>query len=367
VSILDPLLDSAPCGFVSFADDGTMLAVNRTLAEMLGYTRAELQGWHLQKILPPGARVFYNTHVFPILKMHGRAEEIYIPLRTKEARDLPMLMNAVRHERDGAPISDCVFVRMLQRHEFEEQLLAARRLAEQANEAKAKFLSMMSHDLRTPLTAISGLADLLAADLHGPLNDEQRAEVQRIRGASRELARMINDILAFAQLESGKVEVHPQPVALQAAFERAESLIRLRVQQAELSLRSDVCADDTVVRADPDRLQQVLLNLLTNAIKFTPRGGSVTVSCERTDDDRVLIRVHDTGVGIPREQLELIFDPFVQLDVQPGDPMQRGVGLGLAISRDLARAMDGELTADSVPGQGSVFTLDLPLSMRRTG
>jgi PAS domain S-box-containing protein len=367
VSILDPLLDSAPCGFVSFADDGTMLAVNRTLAEMLGYTRAELQGWHLQKILPPGARVFYNTHVFPILKMHGRAEEVYIPLRTKEARDLPMLMNAVRHERNGAAVSDCVFVHMLQRHEFEEQLLQARRLAEQANEAKAKFLSMMSHDLRTPLTAISGLADLLAADLHGPLNDEQRAEVQRIRGASRELARMINDILAFAQLESGKVKVHPQPVPLQAAFERAESLIRLRVQQAELSLHSDVCADDTVVRADPDRLQQVLLNLLTNAIKFTPRGGSVTVSCERTDDDRVLIRVHDTGVGIPREQLELIFDPFVQLDVQPGDPMQRGVGLGLAISRDLARAMDGELTADSIPGQGSVFTLDLPLSMRRTG
>ena len=359
MSILDSLIDSAPCGFLSFADDGTLRAVNTTLADLLGYTRVELEGWHLQKILPPGGRIFYDTHVFPILKMHGRAEEIYIALRTKAGTDLPMLMNAVRRERDGVTVNDCVFVRMIQRHQFEEQLLEARRLAEQANDAKAKFLSMMSHDLRTPLTAISGLADLLAADLHGPLNDDQRGEIQRIRAASRELGRMINDILSFAQLESGKVEVRPQPVPVDAAFARAESLVRLRIQQEELSLRADTCGDDTIVSADPDRLQQILLNLLTNAIKFTPPGGRVTVSCEHRGE-RVLIRVQDTGVGIPREQLEMIFDPFVQLEAQPNDPSQRGVGLGLAISRDLARAMKGELTADSAPGEGSVFTLELP-------
>jgi PAS domain S-box-containing protein len=358
-SLFDSLLDTAPCGFVSFADDGTMRSVNTTLTEMLGYARFELEGWHLQKILPPGGRIFYDTHVFPILKMHGRADEIYIALRTKEGRDLPMLMNAVRRERDGIVGNDCVFVRMIQRHEFEEQLLAARQLAEQANDAKAKFLSMMSHDLRTPLTAISGLADLLAADLHGPLNDDQRGEVQRIRGASRELGRMINDILAFAQLESGKVELRAQPVPVDAAFARAEALVRLHVQQEDLSLLADSCGDETLVSADPDKLQQILLNLLTNAIKFTPAGGRVTVSCEHLGE-RILIRVRDTGVGIPREHLEAIFDPFVQLDAQPKDTSQRGVGLGLAISRELARAMNGELTADSAPGEGSVFTLELP-------
>lgn len=358
---MDPLLDHAPCGFVSFTDDGTMQLVNSTLADLLGYTRVELEGWHLQKILPPGARVFYNTHVFPLLKMHGMAEEIYLALRTKDGRDLPMLMNAKRREGGDRAGNDAVFVHMQQRHAFEDQLLQARRLAEQAVAAKSKFLSMMSHDLRTPLTAISGHADLLASDFHGPINDAQRESAEAIKEASRDVARLIDDILSFAQLESGKVAVRPQPVAARDAIARAASVVRLRVEEAQLSLSSDPCDADTIANADPDRLQQVLLNLLTNAIKFTPAGGRVTVSCERASD-RVLIRVRDTGVGIPRDQLEHVFDPFVQLDAQPEDVTQRGVGLGLAISRDLARAMGGELYADSTPGEGSVFTIELPTS-----
>jgi PAS domain S-box-containing protein len=358
--LTDSLLDNAPCGFVSFSDDGTMVGVNRTLADMLGYTRAELEGWHLQKILPPGARVFYNTHVFPILKMHGVAEEIYIALRTKEGRDLPMLMNGVRRERGGAPLNDCVFVRMLQRHEYEDQLLQARRLAEQEGEAKSKFLSMMSHDLRTPLTAIYGHADLLATGFHGDLSEAQRSSAETIKEAARDVGRLIDDILSFAQLASGKVAVRPQPVPLIGAVERAAALIRFRIEQAGLSFRVDGCADDVTATADPDRLQQVLLNLLTNAIKFTPPGGEVTVSCERRDD-RALIRVRDSGIGIPPDHLERIFDPFVQLaGGEALDPTQRGVGLGLAISRDLAHAMGGDLRAESTPGQGSLFTIDLP-------
>ncbi len=356
--LLDPLLDRAPCGFVAFADDGTMLAVNTTLAEMLGYTRVELEGWHLQKILPPGARVFYNTHVFPILKMQGAAEEMYIALRTKDGRDIPMLMNGVRRERGGAPVSDCVFMRMLQRHAYEDQLLEARRLAEQANDAKAKFLSMMSHDVRTPLTAIYGHAELLSSGFYGELTDPQRDSAEAIKQASRDVGRLVDDILSFAQLDSGRVEVRAKAVTVPAAIERAEALIRLRLNQAELAFES-ICDRSAVAHADPERLQQILLNLLTNATKFTPPGGRISVSCERTPD-RVLVRVRDTGIGIPREQLERIFDPFVQLGALSRDEVNRGVGLGLAISRDLARAMGGELTAESAPGEGATFTLELP-------
>ncbi|HYO76731.1 MAG TPA: PAS domain-containing sensor histidine kinase [Thermoanaerobaculia bacterium] len=359
LQLSDSLLNTAPCGYVSFADDGTMRAVNRTLAEMLGYTRAELEGWHLQKILPPGARVFYNTHVFPILKMHGMAEEIYIALRTKDGVDLPMLLNASRRERNGDTFNDCIFVRMLQRHAFEDQLVQARRIAEEASAAKAKFLSMMSHDLRTPLTAISGHADLLGAGLHGALAHDQQYVVQRIREASRDLARMIDDVLSFAQLDSGQVAMRPQRVSMKVAFARAEAMVHMRLEQAKLSF-SSTCDDETIVTADPDRLQQILLNLLTNAIKFTAAGGSIIVACER-DGEKVLIRVRDTGSGIPPQQLERVFDPFVQLDTPVHNATQRGIGLGLAISRDLARAMDGELTADSTPGEGSVFTLELPV------
>jgi signal transduction histidine kinase len=174
--------------------------------------------------------------------------------------------------------------------------------------------------------------------------------------ACAELLRMITDILAFAQLESGRVDVRSEPVRLADAIARAESLIRVRVEERGLTLSSDCGA---VVLADPDKLQQILLNLLTNAIKFTPSGGAISVSCGG-DGERLRIDVRDTGVGIPSEQLERVFDPFVQLDTQPVDTTQRGVGLGLAISRDLARAMDGELTVESVQGEGSVFTVELP-------
>lgn len=357
--IRDSLLDRAPCGFVSFADDGTMREVNTTLAELLGYARAELEGWHLQKVLPPGARVFYHTHVFPLLKLHGRADELYVALRAKDGHDVPMLMNGVRRERAGLFVNDCVFLPMQQRNRYEDELLAARRLAEQANAAKAKFLSMMSHDLRTPLTAITGYAKLLLGGVQGSLSSEQEESLERIRDGGELLTRLITDILSFARLESGQVDVNPVPVPLANAVARAEALIRLRIEETGHRLETEPM-DGLVVLADPDRLQQVLLNLLTNAMKFIPRGGRISVQSAR-DGDRVLLRVADDGPGIPPEHLERVFEPFVQLPpTAPFDPTTRGVGLGLAISRELARAMDGDLTVTSTVGEGSVFTIALP-------
>ena len=361
---MDSLLDTAPCGFVASADDGTMVEVNSTLAALLGYTRVELEGWHIEKILFPGARIFYQTHVFPMLRMQGNVEEIYIALRTRSGEAVPMLMNGIRRERNGRMVSDCILVRMIQRNEYEDQLLHARRLAEEANAAKATFLSMMSHDLRTPLTTIKGHADLLASGVLGaqttPKGEgEQRYSIDRIRDAARELLRMINDILSFAQVEAGRIEVKLVPVPVSDAIARAESLLRLRMEDEQLEFVHEPCQDAVIVHADPDRLQQILLNLLTNAIKFTSPGGRISVECE-SEGERLRIRVRDTGVGIPAEALERVFDPFVQLDLPQTGDSPRGVGLGLAISRDLARAMNGEVTVESTPGQGSVFTVDLP-------
>jgi PAS domain S-box-containing protein len=361
---MDSLLDTAPCGFVSTADDGTMVEVNTTLAELLGYTRVELQGWHIEKILFPGARIFYQTHVFPMLRMHNAIEEIYIVLRTRGGEGVPTLMNGIRRERNGRMVSDNVFMRMIQRHQYEDQLLHARRLAEEANAAKASFLSMMSHDLRTPLTTILGHADLLAAGVLGAQStvqgeSEQRYSIDRVRDASRELLRMINDILSFAQVEAGRLDVRLEPVPVSKAVARAESLLRLRMQDFQLEFIAEPCDADMVVRADPDRLQQILLNILTNAIKYTYAGGRITVACQ-ADGNRVRIRVHDTGVGIPSDRLESVFEPFVQLDTPTVTEAPRGVGLGLAISRDLARAMGGDVMAESTHGAGSIFTIELP-------
>jgi len=360
---MDSTLNTVPCGFVSIADDGTMKAVNVTLAEMLGYRRSELEGWHVQKILPPGGRIFYQTHVFPLLKLHSRADEIYIALRASDGSDIPVLMNGARRESDGEWLNDCVFVKMIQRHEFEDQLLQARRLAEEANAAKARFLSMMSHDLRTPLTGVMGHAALLAGGAFGAVTAEQVESLDRIKEASHELLRMINDILGFAQVESRTITVSLEPVDVRQSVERAERLVRPRVDERGLTLSTDGIAAGLTVLADRDRLQQILLNLLTNAIKFTPRGGRISVEADDAGE-RTVIRVADSGEGIPEDQLEAIFQPFVQLGEQSADSSKRGVGLGLAISRELARAMAGDVSAASTSGAGSVFTITLPYAGR---
>lgn len=359
---MDDLMNTAPCGFFAFTDDGTLVETNAKLAEMLGYAPAELPGSHIDKILPPGARIFYHTHLFPLLKVKGLIEEIYIALRARDGGDVPVLLDGARRERDGRFVSDCVCLRMLQRHEYEDQLLQARRLAEESSAAKAKFLSMMSHDLRTPLTAIDGNAQLLAEGLFGPLNSEQLESVRAIRDACGMQMTLISDILEFAQLDSGRVQVQLQPVLVSEVFARAESLVRVQAGDAGLTLTVGECGSATV-RADPNRLQQILLNLLTNAIKFTPPGGGISLLCN-SDEDRIHIRVRDTGLGIPSDHLQRIFSPFVQVGAAPSPAGQsaavRGVGLGLAISRDLARAMHGDVTAESAPGSGSTFTIDLP-------
>ena len=363
---MDELLQNAPCGFLSVRDDGTIVVVNETFATMLGHPRVQLAGKHVQSVLTPGSRVFYQTHVFPLLRLRGMVEELYLSLRTSDGADLPVLLNGARRERSGETHNDFVVVRMRQRALYEEELLQAKKAAEAAAAAKAKFLSMVSHDLRTPLTAIAGYADVVATGMHGPVNDEQRDDLRVIKNATLDLSRMIGDILSFAQLESGRVRILPARVAVADALRRAEELIAVRLADAQLTMRYDQCDDgELAVIADADRLQQVLLNLLTNAVKFTPPGGSLTLRCERSDD-RVRIHVADTGVGIPADALERIFSAFVQLDTTPADPSQRGVGLGLAISRDLVRAMGGELTASSRVGEGSVFTIDLPAAAATT-
>ena len=356
---MDHELETAPCGYLTFSDDGTIRAVNTTLAAMLGYRPGELRGQRFESLLGVGARIFYHTHFFPILKLHGAAEEVYLALRSQAGQEIPVLTNGIRRERDGAMVNECIFVRMLQRSRYEDEILQAKQTAEAANDAKAKFLSMMSHELRTPLQAISGYCDLLLQEASGPITGEQQSDLQAMKSASRELVRLLNDILDFARLETATDSILIESVPVEVALQRAETLIAPKLVEANLLYSREDCAADLHLRANADRLQQVLLNLLTNAIKFTPAGGAITVACS-ADASFTRLAVRDTGRGIPAEDLERIFEAFVQVDRQRIEARQRGVGLGLAISRELIRAMNGELTVTSEVGVGSVFTISLP-------
>jgi signal transduction histidine kinase len=236
----------------------------------------------------------------------------------------------------------------------------ARRMAEHANNAKTQFLRAMSHELRTPLNAISGYTEILEMGIRGVVNPEQKKDLGRIKRAASYLLRLINDILTIARLEGAR-PLNLIALPVNPVLSEVDSLCALQAKARGLTLSVTPGADKILVAADAERFQQILLNLITNAIKFTGKGGTVEVSCDGYDDV-VRIRVKDTGVGVRALDIDRVFEPFVQIDRHLTTDTQQGVGLGLSISRELARAMHGDLTLKSTEGIGSTFTLTLPIA-----
>jgi len=250
----------------------------------------------------------------------------------------------------GASISE--------RRRAAKDLNAAREIAESANRAKSGFLAVISHELRTPLNAIMGYVELLMLEIDGPLNPGQRGILERIRQSQRHLLSLIEDVLGFAQVEAGRLSFTLQPVRVRDAVAGIEPIIEQESKKKQLALTIDEIPSDLAVRADPDKLRQVLLNLITNSIKFTPAGGTVSILAER-DRERVAIKVRDTGIGISAANLGHVFDPFFQVD-QGGTRRYPGVGLGLSIVRDVVLAMDGDVEIESEKGEGTTVTVMLP-------
>ena len=236
----------------------------------------------------------------------------------------------------------------------------AKEAAEGANASKSNFLAAMSHELRTPLNAIAGYVDLLELELHGPLTPDQRADLLRVKRSQKYLLGLIEEILVFSQLDAQRLAFTIQDISIDEVIRDAEAMVEQQIKTKAIEYRYEPCDPGLLVRADSDKVQQILINLLVNAAKYTKEDGCITVSCA-VDMNTAKVRVEDTGVGIPAEKLTHIFDAFVQLDRSLNQPRE-GVGLGLTISRDLAREMGGELRVESVVGRGSVFTLELPLA-----
>jgi signal transduction histidine kinase len=245
-----------------------------------------------------------------------------------------------------------------ERRRAAEELRAARDIAASANRAKAEFLAVMSHELRTPLNAISGYVDMLTLGIKGSLTNEQREAMTRIQRNQQHLTTLIDDVLSFAKIEEGRLALTLQSVQVRAVLDDVIPVIEPELRKKDLALACDACDSSLRVRADPEKLRQILTNLLENAVKFTDDAGRITVGAVR-DRDTIRVSVRDTGIGIPADQLTRVFEPFFQVS---GGMTRRypGVGLGLAIARDLARAMDGDVSIESRVGEGSTATLMLP-------
>ena len=236
----------------------------------------------------------------------------------------------------------------------------ARRIAQSANDAKTRFLNMMSHELRTPLGAIGGYAALLEEGIYGTLTEEQSKYIARIRHNQAHLLQLVNELLDLGKIESGGFALKLDAVPVQNVVESVHTMIEPQIRAGDLQLQVEVTDPELRFHADRERVEQIVLNVLSNAVKFTPPGGSVRIMVS-PEADRICVGVRDTGVGIPADKLEAVFEAFYQVE----DSRSRtygGTGLGLAISRQLARAMGGDLTVKSTLGEGSTFSLSLPRS-----
>jgi signal transduction histidine kinase len=235
---------------------------------------------------------------------------------------------------------------------------ADKHAAEEANRSKSAFLAMMSHELRTPLNAIGGYADLIDFGIHGPVTPAQSEALGRIKNSATHLLGLINSVLDFARVEGGQIQYNIVPIALEGLLRETETMVLPQMLKKNLRYRNEGCDASIIALGDPEKVKQIVLNLLTNSTKFTEPGGEICMSCG-TAGLTSFVRVEDTGAGIELSKLESIFEPFVQLETQTGRPNE-GVGLGLAISRAFARNMGGSLVAESTLGVGTAITLLLP-------
>jgi PAS domain S-box-containing protein len=364
--IYEMMIDSVRDYAIFMLDpDGHVASWNKGAQRIKGYTADEIIGRHFSTFYPPediaaGKPPRELKHAI----RHGKFEEEGIRLRKDgSAFWASVVITAVRDE-DGSLVGFAKVTRDLtERRAAQERAIAdARRLAkaEAANTAKGEFLAAMSHELRTPLNAIGGYTELLSLGLGGPVNSGQLDYLERIRKSQQHLLGIISDLLNFSRIEAGHINYALVPIQLQKVIDSVMPMIEPAAAAKAIKLTIETTSGDCTAVGDAARVDQILLNLLSNAIKYTSPAGNITVKCA-VSGDSASISVADTGRGVPQEKLEAIFEPFVQLG-RSLSSAHEGMGLGLSISRDLARAMNGDLTVVSKVGEGSTFTLVLPRS-----
>lgn len=358
------LIESVRDYAIFVLDPGGHVATWNIGAERLkGYTPQEIIGSHFSKFYPPedieSRKPWWELEV---ATRDGRVEDEGWRIKKDGSRFWANVVITALRDESGTLVGFAKVTRDLtERRRSELKAIEdARRLAESqaSNRAKGEFLAAMSHELRTPLNAIGGFAELLAMEIHGPITGQQKEDLIRITSSQRHLLGIINDILNFSRIEAGRIEYKIVSMNLAQTIDTVVQMLYPLAGAKGIELVTEECPPELSGKGDTAKTEQVLINLISNAVAFTEKGGRIGVACGVAERG-VWIRVKDTGVGIPANKQETIFEPFVQVG-RSLTTSHRGTGLGLSISRDLARGMNGDLTVESKVGQGSTFTLWLP-------
>ena len=347
------------CVWSLLESPGRIRSANPAFANLLGMSEDELavrlsEGLRWQTLVGEGGAAAYGDRVHEIIE-RGAHSPVEIELAIGDGRRLVILVTSARLERDSDDVmSTCLDV---------TPLANAREDSARATATKSRFLAAVSHELRTPLNTISGQTELLAEGVYGALSEKQRDAIARILRGERQLRQAVDSVLTFSRLELGEMSYRIESVPLDAVVRGAVDATSSQAAAKSLTVSIGEFRDDDVVRADRDKLTHSVVGLLSNAIKFTERGGRICVDVARRAEvpGFVFLRVSDTGVGIPIERIPELFEPFAQ-ESSGTTRTAEGLGLGLTIVRDLARAMGGEIRARSKPGEGSVFTVALRLA-----
>jgi PAS domain S-box-containing protein len=361
---LEDLYEHAPSGYVFTLPDGTFAKVNQTFLTWTGYQReALLAGTRFQDLLTVAGKIFYETHYAPLLHMQGFANEIAFDLVCRNGHHLPVLISAVQtRDRAGTPLLHRTTIfNASDRRQYERELLLARNKAEQAVQAKARLLATLSHEIRTPLHAITLATQLLERTNPNP---KQQKYIRTVQSSSQSLLALVNDILDYHKLEADKVTLEERSFNLRELITDLLYRVEAKAEEKQLAIHVDVDEQlPTYLIGDSIKIGQVLMNLVSNAIKFTEHGSvKLSVEVKEVLPDAVSLDfwVQDTGIGIAPDRVAYIFEEFAQ--ASPDITIKYGgTGLGLAICRKLVQLYGSDIHVDSKLGEGSTFSFNLRL------